>query len=93
MYNYFGGCPMNVFFLSETLVVGIVLVLASTLGPHSKGLLTPCLLFGFNTYLVFGSITNNPDLNCNQFAVPGNKSERARARTGLSTHGMCVFIK
>ena len=75
MYAYFGGCPLNIFYLSETIIVSTILLLASLMGQHSKGLLTPCVLLGYTTFLCFGAITNNPNPLCNQFSVTGNYRE------------------
>lgn len=75
MYHFFGDCPLNQFFLSETLIVGVVLVLASLINSIGKGLLPPALLFAYNTYLVYGAITNNPDAQCNMFAVQDSQNQ------------------
>ena len=77
MYRFFGDCQLNQFFLSETLIIGVGLILASLVNSIGKGLLPPALLFAYNTYLVYGAITNNPDGKCNVFAVQENQSECA----------------
>lgn len=73
-YNYFGGpCQLNNFFISETLVIGVIFIVISMMNIVGKGLLPPAIIFTYNTYLCYGAITNNPDTNCNIFA--NNQSE------------------
>jgi len=69
MFRYFGQCPLMQFFLAETLIVGVLLLVASVWGASAKGLLPPSLLFAYNTYLVYGALTNNPDTGCNLMAA------------------------
>lgn len=68
MYKYFGKCAINRAFLTETLVIGILMLLGSIFGAFTSGLLPPSLIFVYNTYLAYGAITNNPDQSCNLFA-------------------------
>jgi hypothetical protein len=75
MYKYFGDCSLNQFFLSETLVVGVVMTLVSVMSAVGKGLLPPAVIFAYNTYLAYGAITNNPDLVCNLMAARESSSE------------------
>lgn len=75
MYHFFGSCALNQFFLSETLILGLALTLVSLSNGVGKGLLPPVLLWGYNTYLAYGAITNNPDTTCNKFAAQENQSE------------------
>jgi len=83
LYNIFGGsCPLHNFFISETLVLGVVFTLISMMNVIGKGLLPPSILFAYNTYLCYGALTNNPDTDCNRFAASGSQSE-ASIYTGL----------
>lgn len=75
MYKYFGDCSLNQFFLSETLVIGVIMTLVSIMSAVGKGLLPPAVIFAYNTYLVYGAITNNPDLVCNVLAARESSSE------------------
>jgi hypothetical protein len=87
MYHYFGACALNQFFLSETVVLGCVLVLVSIMNAVGKGLLPPAMLFAYNTFLVYGAITNNPDTSCNLFAASENQSACGAGRRW--DHGHC----
>lgn len=75
MYHYMAACPLNQFFLSETLILGSVFTLASLHGSVGKGLLPPAALWAYNVYLCFGAITNNPDEACNALASTSSGSE------------------
>ena len=78
MYRYFGAsCPLNNFFISQTLVVGLALCAVSLAFPGTigKGLLPPVAIMAYNTYLTFSAITNNPDAQCNPSANAANQSQ------------------
>lgn len=80
MFNYFSGgaaCGLDTFFITETLVIGIVLTGVSLLNAVGKGLLPPSVVFATNAYLCYGSITNNPDLTCNRWAPTGDQNQVA----------------
>ena len=80
-YKYFGGaCPLHNFFISETLVIGVIFILISMMNIVGRGLLPPSIIFAYNTYLCYGALTNNPDTNCNIFAT---KQSDASIYTGL----------
>lgn len=83
MFRYFAVCPLHQFFLAETLILGIMFILISLMNCIGKGLLPPCLLFAYNTYLCYGAITNNPDLSCNWAARVENENQ-ASIITGLA---------
>jgi hypothetical protein len=74
MYHFFGGCALSQFFLSETLIIGVILTMASLLNSVGRGLLPPVALFAYNTYLLYGALTNNPDVACNALAATANAS-------------------
>jgi hypothetical protein len=77
MFFFFGNlCQLHNFFISETLVLGVVATLVSLSAPVRRGLLPPSIIWAYNTYLCFGAITNNPDGSCNPFAGSG-QSEAA----------------
>ena len=78
MYQYFGAnCPLNQFFISQTLLVGLTLCALSLVfpGTFGRGLLPPALILAYNTYLTFSAITNNPDQVCNPTAASANQSQ------------------
>ena len=90
MYHFMSGCPLNQFFLSETLLIGAIFAVASMFGSASKGLLPPALLWAYNTYLCFGAITNNPDVVCNALASTDSGSKCHRAAAMLRV--FCVHL-
>lgn len=63
------------FFLSSTLIFGLVLILLSSTGCVGKGLLTPVIIFMYCTYLCYGALTNNTDTGCNPFARQDNNNK------------------
>ena len=78
MYHFFGAnCPLNNFFISQTLVVGLTLCALSLVfpGTFGRGLLPPATIMAYNTYLTFSAITNNPDAQCNPSANAANQSQ------------------
>lgn len=65
---YFGHCSLTQFFLSETGIMGLICIVISLTGRVNRGLLPPCIIFAYTTYLCYGAITNNPDQACNPVA-------------------------
>lgn len=82
LFKYFGACGLAQFFLAFTLIAGLALTVVSLWGA-SKGVLVPSVLFAYNTYLVYGAVSNNPDGACNLFAATENKNQ-ASILTGLA---------
>lgn len=68
---YFGQCSLMQFFISETAIMGIICIVISLIGRVGTGLLPPCVIFAYNTYLCYGALTNNPDAACNSFVNTG----------------------
>lgn len=67
-------CGLTSFFLSETLVLGIIFFVLSiavtypaTSSATNPGAIPPSLLFANNVWLAWGALTNNPDTECNPF--------------------------
>lgn len=67
MWSILPGCPLNNFFLSETLLFGIVSLLVSMTEKVGQGALPPVVIWAYNVWLAWGAITNNPDTECNSF--------------------------
>ena len=81
MFWAFGNsCQLHNFFISETLVVGVICIIVSLNDTINRGLLPPSILFAYNTYICFGALTNNPDGSCNPFV---NQSSDASIFTSL----------
>jgi hypothetical protein len=53
LFHWFGNaCPLNNFFIAQTLAVGIALTVVSAVPMVGKGLLPPGTVLAYNTYLV-----------------------------------------
>ena len=44
-------CPLNMFFVSITLIIGILSIFISILSTVNRGLLTPCLVLTYSTFM------------------------------------------
>ena len=73
------------FFISQTLVIGIVLCVVSVAFPavFGRGLLPPAIIMAYNAYLTFSAITNNPDAACNPVVNSGGNQNQASIIAGL----------
>jgi len=65
MYGEFPSCGLNTFFISETVLVGVVYVGMSVSAAFGKGLLTPAVVLAHSVYLAYSAIASNPDGDCN----------------------------
>jgi len=70
LYNYFAvpGCPLEQFFVSWTLLLGLLGIGLSISSRVNMGLLTPCLVFLYATYALWDALISNPDESCNPTA-------------------------
>ena len=76
LVHWFGNaCPLNNFFIAQTLAVGVALTALSVAPAVNRGLLPPAAVLAYNTFLVYSAITNNPDSTCNLFARTENQSQ------------------
>lgn len=65
MYGEFPSCGRNTFFITETILVGILYTGASASAALNKGLLTPTIMWAHSAYLAWGAISSDPDVECN----------------------------
>lgn len=63
--------------------MGVGFVIVGMLPSVLSGLLPPCLLFAYTTYLLYGALTNNPDPQCNTMAAAESQN-RASIIAGLA---------
>lgn len=71
LYYYFGGCSLNIAFITVTLVMS-VLVTGVQLCSEEGSLLASSVITAYSTYLLFTALTKNPDEDCNPFAGERN---------------------
>lgn len=64
MYAYFGGCRSNIAFITITLVMGIVSTFVQLTGEEAS-LFTSASIFTYATYLLYTSVSKNPNQQCN----------------------------
>ena len=84
LFAYWGSCPLNNFFTSQTLVTSCLFLLASALRVAGKGLLPPAIIAAYIVYLTYSAITNNPDGTCNALIVRNSSSSKVSIITGLA---------
>jgi hypothetical protein len=65
LFAYYGACPVSKFWISMTLIFGLVGVVSSTLEKVNMGLLTPSFIFLYFDYQCWSAILSNPDPVCN----------------------------
>ena len=76
LFHWFGNaCPLNNFFIAQTIAVGVALTVVAVTPAVGRGLLPPAAVFAYNTFLTYSAITNNPDTTCNLFARAENQSQ------------------
>ena len=76
LFHWFGNaCPLNNFFIAQTIAVGVALTVVAVTPAVGRGLLPPATVFAYNTFLTYSAITNNPDTTCNLFARAENQSQ------------------
>uniref|UniRef100_A0A7S0SSW0 Serine incorporator n=1 Tax=Chromulina nebulosa TaxID=96789 RepID=A0A7S0SSW0_9STRA len=70
------GCRLGMFFTVLTLLIGVITTIVSLLNVVNKGLLTPCIMFGYSVFLCWYALLSNPDESCNPTAgdVNGTKN-------------------
>ena len=66
LYLTYGGCTTGLWFTSVTLVVGVILTVISLLNVVNKGLLTPCLMWSYATFICWYALLSSPDVTCNK---------------------------
>lgn len=62
------GCKLGMFFTILTLLLGVISTILSMLNSINKGLLTPCVMFAYSTFMCWYALLSSPDETCNPFA-------------------------
>lgn len=63
------------FFIAQTLIVGVAFIVVGFFPAVQSGLLPPAIVFAYNTYLVYGALSNNPEASCNIMARSDNQNQ------------------
>lgn len=69
MYVVLPTCGLNTFFISQAIVVGLVVLIISVTEKIGKGLLPPAILLAHSVFLTWSAIRSNPDVECNDAAT------------------------
>jgi len=64
LYKYFGGCAINLVFISATLSIGLINTVVQLCGEEAS-LFTSAAIFSYSTYLCYVALSQNPDNTCN----------------------------
>lgn len=70
LYAYWGACRVSQFWISITLIAGLVCSVCAVLDQVQVGLLTPSFLFLYFDYMCWSAILSNPDSKCNPLGKP-----------------------
>ena len=65
LYADYSDCRLGAFFTSVCLFFGVATTIISMLNQVSKGLLTPCVMFAYSTFLAWYALLSSPDQDCN----------------------------
>jgi len=64
MYVYL-PCKLNQFYISVTLILGVLTTILSVLEKVNRGLLVPSVIFAYGTFICWQAISSNPNTDCN----------------------------
>jgi len=65
LFQWYGACALNQFFIALTLIFGVVGILLSIMKAIDKGLLVPSLVWCYGVFLCWQSIYSEPYPSCN----------------------------
>lgn len=68
MWVIMPSCAANNGVLSETLIIGVFVMVISSTEAVGQGALPPALIFVVAVWIAWGVLTNNPDIQCNPTA-------------------------
>lgn len=63
------SCPLNTFFVSQTIILGLAYTILSATNLVGVGLLPPAIMFAHSAFLTWSAIRSNPDEECNDAAA------------------------
>lgn len=92
LYLNFGGCSTGLWFTSVTLVSGVILLVVSLLNTVNKGLLTPCLMFAYSTFMCWYALLSSPNGSCNAYAADNWGSNKVAAVSLVGAVSLCVLV-
>jgi len=73
LFEYFGGCGINIAFITVTLVIGVISTALQLMGEEAS-LLTSACVFSYATYLCYVSVSQNPNRDCNPALADNNSA-------------------
>jgi len=71
LFRYFGGCGVNIAFITVTLLVGLISTVIQLFGEEASLLASACV-FSYATYLCYVSVSQNPNMACNPALADSN---------------------
>ena len=86
------GCATGQAFASVTLVTGVLLTVVSLLNTVNKGLLTPCLMWAYSTFLCWYALLSSPDAACNADATGNWGPAKITAVVAVSNVSVLVLV-
>jgi len=76
LFKYFGGCGINIAFITLPLVIGLISTALQLMGEEAS-LLTSACVFSYATYLCYVSVSQNPNSDCNPALADNNAANIA----------------
>lgn len=76
LYQDYSDCDLSAFFISLTLIMGVITTAISLLDVVRKGFLTPMMMFAYTTFICWYAVLSNPDLQCNPDADENNTERK-----------------
>jgi hypothetical protein len=79
LFQDYAGCDLGAFFISVTLIMGVLTTVVSLLDVVRKGFLTPMIMFAYTTFMCWYALLSSPQEDCNPTFDEngGNKKETA----------------
>lgn len=68
LYRDYAGCDLGAFFISFTLICGVISTLLSLLNTINIGLLPPLIMFAYSTFICWYALLSHPNKECNPSA-------------------------
>lgn len=91
LYADYSGCALGGFFTSVCLIFGVCTTLISMLNQVNKGLLTPCVMFAYSSFLAWYALLSNPNEECNPDADT-NDGEKENAMIIISVITLTILL-
>jgi hypothetical protein len=90
LYSSYADCSLGAFFVSVTLIMGTLTTITSLLNSVNKGLLTPCVMFAYSTFMCWYALLSSSDEGCNPTAE--NNGGLLKTALGIVTTVSLVIL-